>query len=156
MHNCPSVSVSDLSISLSDICQLDGNMSISSVSENPIDDHFAIPVLVSDVRTSIPKPEVRQPVRKSVRRNNLVLQSVSLPTVMNINPRSIYNKSDEFPLLLEQYEADIICMSESWEQKDKSLEQLLDLPNYQIITNVKQRDFKGGKPAILVNEKNSL
>ena len=127
-------------------------MSISSVNDNPIDDHFAIPVLVSDVRTSFPKPEVRQPVRKSVRRNNLVLQSVSLPTVMNINPRSIYNKSEEFPLLLEQYEADIICMSESWEQKDKSLEQLLDLPNYQIITNVRQRDFKGGKPAILVNE----
>ena len=28
----------------------------------------------------------------------------------------------------------------------------LDLPNYQIISNVKQRDFKGGKPAILLNK----
>ena len=71
---------------------------------------------------------------------------------MNINPRSIYNKSDELPLLLDQYEADIICMSETWERESKTLEQLLDLPNYQIISNVKQRDFKGGKPAILINK----
>ena len=70
---------------------------------------------------------------------------------MNINPRSIYNKSDEFSLLLEQYSADIICMSESWERDNMSLEQLLQLDNYEIISNVKQRDFKGGKPAILVN-----
>ena len=71
---------------------------------------------------------------------------------MNINPRSIYNKCDELPLLLDQYEADIICMSETWERDNMTLDQLLELPNYQIISNVKQRDFKGGKPAILVNE----
>ena len=75
-----------------------------------------------------------------------------LPTVMNINPRSIYNKCEEFPRLLDQYSADVICMSESWERENKPLDEILDLPNYQIITNVKQRDFKGGKPAILVNE----
>ena len=75
-----------------------------------------------------------------------------LPSVMNINPRSIYNKYEEFPLLLEQYSADVICMSESWSRDNKPLEELLDLPNYQIISNVKQREFKGGKPAIFVNE----
>ena len=70
---------------------------------------------------------------------------------MNINPRSIYNKSEEFSLLLDQYSADIVCMSESWERENLTLDQLLKLDNYEIISNVKQRDFKGGKPAILVN-----
>ena len=28
----------------------------------------------------------------------------------------------------------------------------MDLPNYEIISNVKQRDFRGGKPAILINK----
>ena len=54
-------------------------------------------------------------------------------------------------MMLDQYSADIVCMSESWEKENQPLEELLDLPNYQIITNVKQRDFKGGTPAILVN-----
>ena len=70
---------------------------------------------------------------------------------MNINPRSIYNKNEEFSLLLEQYSADIITMSESWDRDDLPLEQLLQLDNYEVISNVKQREFKGGKPAILVN-----
>ena len=77
---------------------------------------------------------------------------MELPVIMNINPRSIYNKTEEFCLLLDQYEADLICMSESWDREDFPLEQLLDLENFRIIKNVKQRDFKGGKPVILVNE----
>ena len=77
---------------------------------------------------------------------------MELPVIMNINPRSIYNKTDEFSLLIDQYQADVICMSESWERDNLSLEELLNLDGYRILSNVKQRDFKGGKPAILVNE----
>ena len=137
-------------MSLSDICQLDGN---SSIESNQPSQQFSIPVYISERNSSTINPiQNRAPVRRTIKRNNLILQSVSLPTVMNINPRSIYNKSDELPLLLDQYNADIICMSETWERDNQTLEELLDLPDYQIITNVKQRDFKGGKPAILVNE----
>ena len=75
-----------------------------------------------------------------------------LPTVININPRSLYNKSEEFSTLVEQYSAQVICVSESWEQENKPLDEILDMPDYQIITNVKQREFRGGKPAILVNQ----
>ena len=66
----------------------------------------------------------RDPVRKTVQRNNLILQSMQLPVIMNLNPRSIYNKTDEFYLLLEQYEADLICISESWEREDLPLDEL--------------------------------
>ena len=93
-------------------------------------------------------------MRTTIRRNNLFLQAVELPTVMNLNPRSIYNKCEEFPILLEQYDVDLVCMSETWERDNFTLDQLLDLENFTIVSNVKQREFRGGKPAILVkNEK---
>ena len=71
---------------------------------------------------------------------------------MSINPRSIYNKKEEFSLLLAQYEADVICISESFERENQSLQQLLDLDDYEVISMVKKRDFKGGNPAILINK----
>ena len=91
------------------------------------------------------EPEQRPPsVRRTIKRNNKLLEAAILPVIMNINPRSIYNKSDEFPILVEQYDADIICISESWERENLKLEELLELENYRIITNVKQQEFKGG------------
>ena len=96
--------------------------------------------------------EKRIPVRKTIKRNNIVLQGLELPTVINLNPRSIYNKADEFKILLEQYQGDLICISESWERENLSLSDLLQLENYRIISNVKQREFVGGKPAIIINE----
>ena len=133
------------------ICQLDGNISIS---DSLIDDNNHIPVHISSSRqNSKTVSENRIPVLKSVKRNNLILESIKLPVVMNINPRSIYNKTDDFKLLLEQYDADIVCMSESWERENLSLEELLNIDDYKVITNVVQREFRGGKPAILVNDK---
>ena len=70
---------------------------------------------------------------------------------MNLNPRSIYNKKEALCLLLDQYSVDCLTISESWERENLSLSQFLDLENYRVFTNVKQREFKGGKPAILVN-----
>ena len=59
---------------------------------------------------------------------------------------------EDFKLIIEQYEADVICVSESWERDHFTLDQLLNIENYRIISNVKQRDFRGGKPAIIVIE----
>ena len=113
----------------------------------------SIPVHISEYRNETPTllPR-RQPALKIIRRNNDILQSIELPVIMNINPRSIYNKTEEFSELLEQYSADLITISESWERENLSLEKLLKFDKYRVITNVKQRDFKGGKPAILINE----
>ena len=94
----------------------------------------------------------RTPCRKTIRRNSVILQSLELPVVLNINPRSLYNKTDEFCVLLEEYSADLITVSESWNRDNLPLEDLLQLDKYRIITNVKQRNFRGGKPAIIVNE----
>ena len=113
-----------------------------------------IPVFISqerlhDTNNKSPRPTVL----KTVKRNNIIYQASNLPIVININPRSIYNKTEDFKLVLEQYEADIVCLSETWERENLSLEELLNLEDsFSVISNVKQRDFAGGKPAIIVNK----
>ena len=63
-------------------------MTVIVISDIQSDKQFSIPVLVSSIRIKASKPDRRMPVRRTVRRNNLILQSMILPTVMNINPRS--------------------------------------------------------------------
>ena len=126
---------------------------MSFLSDHSESESNSIPVQITIDRTAQPLPAAREkPVRVTIKRNNLIIKSINLPVIMNINPRSIYNKSEEFSLLLEQYGADVICMSESFERENQSLEQLLDLEDYEIISMVKKRDFKGGNPAILINK----
>ena len=152
-------SLADISqCTVSDVDQLDGNATIFDISQQagaelePNPNH-RIPVIISEFRNEQPIRNIgRLPTRKTIRRNNIVLQSMELPVVMNLNPRSIYNKTEDFYVLLEQYQADVVCISESWERDDFTLKELLDLENFEVITNVKQRDFKGGKPAIIVNK----
>ena len=77
-----------------------------------------------------------------------------LHSIMNLNPLSIYNKTEDFKLLIEQYDVDCVFMSESWEWEKFILKQLFNLDNYEIVMNVQQRDARGGKPAILVKTDN--
>ena len=69
------------------------------------------------------------------------MNAVHLPSVMNINPRSIYNKVNEFLTLVEQYESDLICMSETWDRVTLPLENLIQLDGYKVITAVNPRNF---------------
>ena len=96
--------------------------------------------------------EPRVPVRKTIKRNNKVLQAINLPSVMNINPRSIYNKVNQFVTMIDQYQSDLIFISESWDRVNEPLETIIKIDDYKIFTAVNPRNFRGGKPAILVNE----
>ena len=69
-----------------------------------------------------------------------------------MNPRSIYNKIDEFRTLVEQEELDVIFISGSWERENLSLKELVQLPNFEVISNWYQRRGMGGRPAIVANK----
>ena len=73
---------------------------------------------------------------------------------MNINPRSVYNKHDELQALVTEENIDCVFLSESWEQPDLTLEQLLTglQEEYRIISNPHARTEgrTGGRPAILI------
>ena len=88
-----------------------------------------------------------------IKRSNKLLQALNLPVVANINPRSVYNKINEFPTLVKQEDIYVVFMSESWEREDCTLDQIVTLEYHTIVSNVFQRKGKGGRPAIIVNNK---
>ena len=86
-----------------------------------------------------------------MKRSNKLIQALDLPTVMNVNPRSIYNKAEEFHAFVDEHLVDCIFMSESWERSEKPLSKIINLPNHVVISNPHQRDGVGGRPALIIN-----
>ena len=70
---------------------------------------------------------------------------------MNVNPRSIYNKVEEFHTFVEEEEIDCVFMSESWERPHQPLDEIINLPNHMVISNPHQRKGVGGRPALIIN-----
>ena len=83
-----------------------------------------------------------------VKPSSNVFQALSLPKVLNLNPRSIYNKLEEFSTFVKEEELDLICMSKSWEREELTLEEVIEIENFQVISNVHQRK---GRSAIIAN-----
>ena len=59
----------------------------------------------------------RYKVLRQIKKSDKALAAVNLPTVVNLNPRSVYNKISEFHDMVEQYDVDLVLMSESWERE---------------------------------------
>ena len=67
-----------------------------------------------------------------VKRSNKVGQALDLPKVLNLNPRSIYNKAGEFVTFVEEEQVDLISMSESWECEELTLDELIKIDDFYI------------------------
>ena len=50
---------------------------------------------------------------KIIKRSNKVMHALELPVMVNLNPRSVYNKIDEFHTFVKEHEVDVVFMSES-------------------------------------------
>ena len=138
---------------ISQIGQYDGcDISVSSESDDQISSTKPIPIFVSNRRKSKPKKQPKSRNIKTIKRSNKCLEALELPTVINLNPRSVYNKVDEFHTLVSELAVDLVFMSESWERESLTLDQIIDLENYQVISNVYQRTGMGGRPALIINE----
>ena len=90
---------------------------------------------------------------KTITRSNNLVEALSLATLCNMNPRSVYNKVEEFHEFVKNEDVDIVFMSESWERENKTLLEIVKLEDHEVISNVHQRKGKGGRPAIIVNTK---
>ena len=73
--------------------------------------------------------------------------------MQNINPRSIYSKISEFQNFVENSDIYVIFLSETWERENKLLQKIINLDDYQVISNVFQRKERGGRPALIINSK---
>ena len=88
----------------------------------------------------------------TIKRSNKPIQALNLPTIANINPRSVYNKVNEFHTFIEREDVDVVFMSESWEREEKTLHNIIKLETHDIVSNIFQRKGKGGRPVLIVNK----
>ena len=63
------------------------------------------------------------------------------------------NKLEELQTFIEEESIDCTFISESHETENKRLEDMISLEDHTIISNVYQRTGKGGRPALIVNNK---
>ena len=115
-----------------------------------------IPVLITDRQAGTSVPKRKPCYNKTIKRNNKLLTAVQLPVVVNLNPRSIYNKRDEFRTMMEQLSVGVCFISESWDRESLGIEDAIAIEGYRVIKNVLQRKRKGGKPALVISESNYL
>ena len=71
-----------------------------------------------------------------VRRSNKVGQALTLPKILNINPRSAMNKVEELRTFIEEESIDCAFISESHETENRRLEDLISLDDYTVISNI--------------------
>ena len=114
-----------------------------------------IPVIISDRISPVKVKNKNQHIKsiKTIRRSNKAIQALNLPTLMNVNPRSIYNKANEFHKFVTEESVDLVAMSERWERPALPLNKIIHLPNHTVISNPHQRKGIGGRPALIINNK---
>ena len=101
--------------------------------------------------TGLKKKSEEQQSNKDMSRNKFY-QALNLPTLCNMNPRSVYNKIEEFHTFVKEEQVDLLFMSESWERESLTLDQIIKLDDHIVISNVYQRKGVGGRPAIIANK----
>ena len=89
---------------------------------------------------------------KKIKLKNKVEEALELPTLCNLNPRSLYNKIDEFRAFIINEEIDVTFLSESWERDNIRLKDLINLEEFEVISNFSQRKEIGGRPAPVANK----
>ena len=127
--------------------QIDGNASLSSEAsynyQNQIHIHITNRGQPFDGQVRYGPQNLHR-----IQRSNKLSHTVHLPKLCNINPQSIYNKNDEFITFVEEMVLDVIFISESWERSNITLEEIMrPLQNHTVVSNVHQREGRGGRPA---------
>ena len=72
---------------------------------------------------------------------------------MNCNPRSAMNKVQELQTFILEESIDVAFISESHDRENKRLDEHINLEDHEVISNIYQREGKGGRPALIVNNK---
>ena len=81
---------------------------------------------------------------KNEKKSNRFRQALDLPILCNLNPRSIYNKTDEFHELVKEEDIDVVFLSESWEREYLPLDQIIQLEDHVVIFKCSPEEGYGG------------
>ena len=69
------------------------------------------------------------------KRSENIVTASELPTILNVNPCSVYNKQDNLRDFILERNMQIVGISESWERVEDPLEDVLKMDGYQVISN---------------------
>ena len=58
--------------------------------------------------------------------------------------------------MMEQLNCSVCFISESWDRTNEGIEDVIEIENFRCIKSVRQRNRRGGKPALLVSEKDFI
>ena len=93
----------------------------------------------------------------TVRRDNRLLEALSLPTFSVYNMRSIWSKLDSLAQDMEERDVDIAILTEVWEKKENlkhksKIEELLEMKETKYISTARPGAKRGGGAAIAAKE----
>ena len=160
MSSPPSPLLDDDPVFLID--QLDGNVSLNSslnltAYESECDllynlKHIPTQAGYRPAKVIIERPP---PSRKTIRRDNKIVQALTLPKVANYNMRSIFPKIGNFALDMIERESDISFLTEVWEKYENKkhqfrLEEMLEMSGIKYISTPRPGAKRGGGAAIAV------
>ena len=74
-----------------------------------------------------------------IRKSNNLVQALQLPVCANINPRSLYNCSEEFKTYVQEENIDVVFLSETWERENKPLTDNINIPSHTIISQSSEK-----------------
>ena len=105
--------------------QLDGNISISSeitLTEENLDDSPHLPIQIG-FRPNKVIYEWPPHSKKTIRRDNKLIQALVLPRVTNYNMRALFSKVENLALDINERESDLIFLTEVWGKKENKRHQ---------------------------------
>ena len=59
---------------------------------------------------------------------------------------------EAFRDFVKEESIELVFISESWERENETLDKVIKIEDFEVISNVKQRKGQGGRPAIVVNK----
>ena len=138
--------------------QLDGNISVTSslsAGDEAIPCAQYIPVLTG-FRPGHCSTARLPPVRKTIRRDNKVLQALTLPKLSNYNMRSLFPKIGNFGTDMIDRNCDLSFLTEVWQKSENKkhqykLEELFELKGLKYVSPPRPGARRGGGAAIVVN-----
>ena len=142
------------------IPQLDGNISIESLNSSISyqDKTASNENIFVQVGYRPPKSEQSRlpPFRKTIRRDNKVLQAQSLPKFSLYNMRSLVPKIGHFGTDMEDRNCELSFLTEIWQKLENKkhqfkIEELFEMKGMKYISTPRPGNKRGGGAAIVVN-----
>ena len=122
------------------------------------DDEEVIPVMVGN-RPVPYAPEYREPIRTTIKRNNKLVDALSVPKMTLYNVRSAWSKWSNIAEDIDIRETDLSFYTEIWQKSEnkkhqKAIESIFELKGIKYISTPRPGARRGGGTALACSQNN--